>query len=479
MSRKRFLVLLAVVCAVGFGVRLGHLMIDVRGQPAAGDAAFYHRTANLIASGKGYIDPFRYDDGFRGTFERTNADGTSETVAVTYPPGIEQATASHPPAWPYLLSVASWLGLRSESEHRAIGVLIGTLGVALVGLAGRELFGDRVGLVSAGIASVYGFLWLNDAALMSEPLVTVLVPLTTIVAVRWWRSPGWRGALLLGLLAGVGGLVRSELLAYGPLLVLGAVLLGRRARRPLIRDLAVTLGVAALVLAPWVVRNLTAFEEPILLSPTGTMLAQTNCDATYFGPKLGYWELECGQPEPTGPNGELLDESQRDTIRRTAARAYADEHLGRLVTVAAPLRVLRMFNVYDPVQTARFDIVVESRDFRQSIFALVQYYLVAVAAVIGVVVARRRHLPLFVVLLWPGLVALVATVGFGNNRYRVSAEPSFIWLASLALVAAWVHLRARKEPTASVSTKSTAGSESSPLRAPVDQGGSQAPGGSS
>lgn len=456
MSRKVFLLALAVLCAVGLAVRVGHLIIDVRGEPAAGDAAFYHRTANLIADGKGYIDPFRYEDGFTGTFERIGPDGMTETVAVTYPPGIEQATASHPPAWPYLLAVASKLGLRSETGHRAVGVLVGTLGVALIGLAGRELFGDRVGLVSAGIASVYGFLWLNDAALMSEPIVTVLVPLTTIVAVRWWREPSWRGAVLLGVLAGVGGLVRSELLAYGPLLVLVGLLLGRHGRRALLRDFAVTIGVTALVLTPWVVRNLTAFEEPILLSPTGTMLAQTNCDATYFGPKIGYWELACGEPEPTGPNGELLDESQRDTIRRSSARVYAADHLGRLVAVAAPLRMLRMFNVYDPVQTARFDIYVENRDFRQSIFALGQYYLVVLAAIAGVVLAARRRLPLFAVLLWPGLVALVALVGFGNNRYRVSAEPSFIWLASFAVVVAWGHLRATKRTTTSATTESTA-----------------------
>jgi hypothetical protein len=328
--------------------------------------------------------------------------------------------------------------------------------VALVGLAGRELFGDRVGLVSAGIAAVYGFRWLADGALMSEPLVTVMVPLTTIVALRWWRDPSWRTALLLGLLAGVGGLVRSELLAYGPLVLLAAVVLGRRPRGPLVRDLGVTVAVALVVLAPWLVRNATAFEEPILLSPTGTLMLQTNCDPTYFGPKLGYWELQCSDPEPVGPNGELLDESQRDRIRREAATSYIGDNLGRLVTVAAPARVARMFNVYDPVQTARFDIYVEGRDFRLSMLALVQYYLVVAAAAVGAVVAWRRRLPLFVVLLWPALVAGVALVGFGSNRYRVSAEPSFIWLAALGLCAVAGHLRAQKRRTDSAATESTA-----------------------
>lgn len=456
MSRTTFVIGICLLAALGFVVRLGYVIAYERDEPAAGDAAFYHLSANLLADGKGYIDPFRYEDGFTGSFERTAPDGSVETVAVRYEPGIEQPTASHPPVWPYLLSIASRLGFDSANEHRAVGVLLGSLGVALVGLAGRELFGDRVGLVSAGIAAVYGFLWLADGALMSEPLVTILVPLTTIAAIRWWRSPSWRGALLLGLLAGVGGLVRSELLAYGPLVVAAAFVIGRRARPGLARDLGVTVGVALLVLAPWLARNATAFEEPILLSPTGTLLAQTNCDPTYYGPKLGYWELQCSDPEPVGPNGELLDESQRDIIRRDTARTYVEDHVGRLVTVAAPLRVLRMFNVYDPVQTARFDIYVEGRDFRLSILALVQYYLVVAAAAVGGVVAWRRRLPLFVVLLWPALVAGVALIGFGSNRYRVSAEPSLIWLAALGLCALAGHLRAQKRSTDSATTERTA-----------------------
>ncbi len=457
MSRRAFLLALALISVVGLSVRVGYLLVYERNEPATGDAAFYHLSAGLIADGKGYIDPFRYYDGFTGRIESTDAEGNEQTVEVTYPPGIEQPTASHPPIWPYLLSIASRLGFDSVNEHRALGILAGTFGVALVGLAGRELFGDRVGLVSAGIASVYGFLWLSDASLMSEPLVTIVVPLATMVAVRWWRAPSWRTAVLLGALAGTGALVRSELLVYGPIVVGVGLVWGRTSRLLALRDLGVVVLVATAVLTPWLVRNVTSFETPELLTTsTGTVLVQTNCDPTYFGSKLGYWELECGQPEPLGPNGELLDESQRDSIRRDVALTYAKDHPARLLTVAAPLRVLRMFNIYDPVQTARFDIYVEGRDFRLSIFALVQYYLVVVAAAFGVVVAVRRRLPLFVVLLWPALVAGVALIGFGNNRYRVTAEPSFIWLAAVALCALWGHLSAQKRTATSATTASTA-----------------------
>jgi hypothetical protein len=294
---------------------------------------------------------------------------------------------------------------------------------------------------------------------MSESLVIAFVPVMTIVAVRWWRRPTWRLAILLGLLAGIGGLLRTELLAYGPIVILIALLTRRGLWRTMLRDLGVVSLVGFVVIAPWLIRNLTVFREPILLSPTGTLLAQTNCDSAYYGEKVGYWERFCAEPEPVGEDGSMLDESQRDAIKRGWATAYISDHKARLLLVA-PIRTLRMFNLFDPVGTARYDIYVENREFRQSVFALVEYYIVAVAALAGAVLAWRRRATLLPVLLWPALVAIVAATSFGNNRYRVSAEPSLIWLASFAFCIALDRLRMRKRVMVSETTTSTATSPS-------------------
>jgi len=278
------------------------------------------------------------------------------------------------------------MGFDSINEHRMIGLLFGSLGVVLIGLAGRELFGERVGVVAAFIAAVYGFLWMNDWSLMSESLVTAFVPLMTIIAVRWWRNPSWRLAVLLGVLSGVGGLLRTELLAYGPLLVLAAIVVRRVQWKSLLRDLGVVITICLVLLAPWLIRNMTSFAKPIYLSPTGTLLAQTNCDAAYYGMKTGYWERFCAEPEPVNSDGSQLDESERDTIKRGWAVDYISTHKSRLLVVA-PLRTLRMFNLYDPIGTARFDINVENREFRQSMVALAEYYLVLLFAVAGTILA--------------------------------------------------------------------------------------------
>lgn len=478
MKKRTFVLLLSIAGLLGFGIRFGMFMANVRVTAPSGDAVFYHETANLLADGKPYINPFIYNAGYCSnlgigkensdhaygflrdhqcsTIDVVQPDGTVKEVAVSVMPGTEMLTAAHPPIWSYLLSVASRLGLDSVNQHRMIGLLIGSFGVVLIGIAGAEIFGRREGVVSAFIAAVYGFLWMNDGSLMSESLVIAFVPVITILAVRWWRRPRWQGALLLGLLSGLGGLLRTELLLYGPALVVAALVLRRVEWRRIGRDLAVVSAICLLVLSPWLVRNMTSFEQPIFLSPTGTLMAQSNCDATYYGEKLGYWERDCGEPEPVGANGEFLDESQRDAIRREWATAYIGDHQLRLLTVAAPARVGRAFNIWDPVQTARYDIYVENRDFRQSMFSLTQYAVIAAFAVIGAVLAWRRHFALGPVLMWPALIAIVSAMSFGNNRYRVSAEPSLIWLASFAFCFLWSVLAEKKRRAESTTTATSA-----------------------
>ena len=475
MSTKAFVVCLAIAGVLGFAVRFGTFLWEGRTAPLSGDAVFYHETANLLADGKGYINPVFFHAGYCfdagptdgpvysflvgaedcPTVDVVQPDGSVRAVTVTLPPGTQEPTAAHPPLWSFILSVSSRLGFDSVNEHRMVGLLFGTLGVILIGLAGRELFGERAGVIAAFIAAVYGFLWLNDWSLMSESLVTAFVPLMTIVAVRWWRKPSWRLAVVLGVLSGLGGLLRTELLAYGPLLALFAVVVFRSSWKPLLRDFGIISAVCLAVLAPWLIRNMTTFDKPIYLSPTGTLQAQTNCDAAYYGEKTGYWERFCAEPEPVSTDGTMLDESERDAIKRSWANEYISTHKTRLLAVA-PLRSLRMFNLYDPIGTARFDMAVENREFRQSILALVEYYIVAALALVGAICAWKRRLVLLPVVLWPALVVVVAAASFGNNRYRVSAEPSLIWLASLALCVAFDRFRKSQRVTVSETTASTA-----------------------
>jgi 4-amino-4-deoxy-L-arabinose transferase-like glycosyltransferase len=436
---------LLIVALLGLVVRVGYVALVVGNDPMTGDAFYYHNAANLLADGKGFIDPARYVLGGQQEIIFFGAENVTPSAATELPVGHEEPTAGHPPVWTVVLAAFSKLGLRTELEHRYLSAVFGALGVAAIGLLGRELAGDRAGLVAAGLASVHGFLWLNDGMVMSETLLAIVVPAVTIAALRFAATPTLRRAAAFGALGAVAALTRAELVLYVPIVAFVLVVRARLSWR----DRAVRLGGAALamvvVLSPWVVRNLTAFAEPVLLSNgSGTVLVQANCDATYSGEKLGYWELLCGLPQPLGPDGEPLDESQRDVVLRRRGLDYIADHTTRLVTVVVPARVGRMWAVYDPIQQLRFDILVEGRNFRLSMLSLAQYWLLVPAAVAGAIVLRRRRVTLVPLVVWPALVTLTAVTAFGTTRYRVTAEIIVVALAAVALDAVVDEVRRRR-----------------------------------
>ena len=108
---------------------------------------------------------------------------------------------------------------------------------------------------------------------------------------------------MLGALIGLACLTRPEAVLLVPFLGIpflctGAATFWRRV--PVVLVLGLT---CLVVIAPWLVRNLTTFENPTFLATgNGSVLQSANCDATYSGPFLGYWNISCitdGRPPAT------------------------------------------------------------------------------------------------------------------------------------------------------------------------------------
>ncbi len=424
---------LGLIAIAGLAVRLLYVLLVVRGNELTGDARYYHEAANLLADGLGFTEPYRYLYG--GGHEYLFVEDHSliaSTANTELPIGHIEPTAGHPPLWVLLLGLASLLGVTSVLGHQLVSACVGVAGILLVGLLGRQVAGDRVGLLAAGIAAGYAFLWLNDGSIMSEGLVVALVAASTLVALRVGDDPSRRNLLVLGLLGGLAALTRAELLVALPLVALGVI----RRRPPAPGDpstvrciglLGLVGATALVVLSPWVVRNLVVFEEPVLLSNgTGILLAQANCDATYYGDKQGYCE------------------SQRDVVWRSRGLDYAGDHLARLLGHAMPRRVARVWALDAPVQQLRADMLVEGRSFRASVLGLTQYAFLVPAAVAGAVLLRRRRRPLLPLLAWPAIVTLVAAASMGTTRYRVSAEVTIVVLAAVAVDALLRYRRDRR-----------------------------------
>jgi hypothetical protein len=283
---------------------------------------------------------------------------------------------------------------------------------------GRRAAGPRAGLIAAGLAAGYPLLVAADGSLRSESVYALCIALVLLAALRYRDAPSARAAALLGVAVAAAALTRGEALAL--LVLLALPLCGwRRA------------GVAALacvvVLAPWLARCWIVFDRPVLISTNvGGLLAGANCDTTYHGALIGQWDFGC-IPPPVHANEALEAERLRDR-----GLSYARHHAGRVPVVEAA-RLGRSFELYRPREQARQEAFFEGRNLRVEQAGVACYYVLALLAVYGVVVLRRRDGPWAVLLAPVALVILVTLISYGFTRLRVAAEPAIVVLAAVAV----------------------------------------------
>ena len=398
----------------------------------------YHTQAQLLLDHGGFFEPFVWRD----------------SVAAGGPEVFEPS-AGHPPGYVIYLAAFGVLGLDSPLSNRLASGIAGAAAVAVIGIAARRVGqwsglgdggADRAGLLAAFLAAIYPNLWINDALILSESVAAGLTALVILAAYQFWRTPSLRTSALLGLSVGVATLTRSEGLLLLPILVLPLAVMLRDRTWPQRAVLAVFTGLVALALmAPWMIRNATSFEEPsppYLATGSGRVLAFGNCDETYSGRFLGYWNIDCSPREFAG------DESEIDTIHREKATAYMEDHLSELPKVALA-RVGRMWHLYRVDQGVEFDRFFERRVESHARFALLQYYLMVPVALAGVVLLWRRKVTIIPLVAPFVLVTFTAASTFGITRYRVPSEVALCILAGLGV--AWVTSRrttSEAEPTA-------------------------------
>ena len=425
----RFGLALAGIALAALVVRLAYGLLVMGGHQFGGDAIEFHLLAQTLVETGSYLQPF--------------------------PWLIEQQripTAEKPPLFPGYLSMWTGLGMASYKWHLVATAFLGAGSVAAIGAVGRRVAGEGVGLVAAAVAAVYPSLILLDASLRSESLYVLLVALSVLGAYRVAERPTWRRAAALGVAIALAALTRSEALLLVVLLALPAVWLGAPRGGRLRPALAVCAGCALLVV-PWVARNWMQFDRPTALSTNeGGLLAGANCDRAYRGELIGIWA--CFPDAPIGPDNcnreyyrEVLgpeacypaprrggdrNEAVISSRLRGQALRYARDHAGRLPAVAS-VRLLRTWELWDPRDHADIEAFFADRNKSVNRWAQLSFYVIALLAIAGVVVLRRRGEPLRLLLALPLLVSVVVVLSYGATRFRAAAEVALVVLAAVAV----------------------------------------------
>jgi 4-amino-4-deoxy-L-arabinose transferase-like glycosyltransferase len=280
---RRARIWLAAVLGVGAALRLGWVAFATRVPEGRHDPARYLLHALDLSEGRGYEIP---------------QDGTPTAY---YPVGYPFALSlvfrgvgvfhapEHAPT--RKLMAAAWrdrLAVHGDSLVHLVwaGTLfnaaLGIASVALVFWIARRLAGTGAAALAAALTAAFPNLVFHTGVLMTETLfVFLLLASLALLLAAPWRDGEPRPLRLLtfGLGVGAAALVRPPVLVLLPALPL-ALLAGRLGwRRATGATLLAGLG-AALVVAPWSVRNLLVMGAPIAIS---TNVGDNLCVGHYPG----------------------------------------------------------------------------------------------------------------------------------------------------------------------------------------------------
>jgi 4-amino-4-deoxy-L-arabinose transferase-like glycosyltransferase len=301
----------ALLAAVALGVRLCVVAWAWGRFPPTADATYYHQLATRLAAGQGYT--------------------------WLWPDGVVTYAAHYPVGYPAALGALYAL----FGAHPGVGMvgnaLLGALGCLavhrLVAPLRRRAWAFGAGALVAFHPGLVGY----TPALMTEGVTAALVAVAAwaAAAARGERRAGWRWArvALLGVVCGLGTLVRPQCLLLAPMLGLLAVapepgqgwrLLSRRWARPVYAAVLGSL-VALATCAPWTARNCQRMGRCALVSVNGgwNLLIGTNRDAGG-----GWAPIEVPEPCRT-----VFDEAAKDVCFEQAAWQSILAHPGSWLEV--------------------------------------------------------------------------------------------------------------------------------------------------
>ena len=277
-------VLIRIVVALYMGDRVTVL-------PGIQDQVSYDALAQSLLDGRGYSFTEKW-------YPFTPANTPTAHWSFLYPV--------------YLAGVYAVSGYHPLVARLLQGILGGALICFLVYLIGRRVVNEDTGLISAGLAAVYGYFIYYNAALMTETFFIVLVLLILYLSIEVKENPTVLRWVGLGVSLSLAGLLRQTILLFVPFLLFW-LFLELRTRSIRWWHFALPVVIILLSITPWTVRNYLVYREFLLLnSNAGYALYASN------NPNLGTdWRNNLVVvPVPEELNGQNEAELDRALMRR-------------------------------------------------------------------------------------------------------------------------------------------------------------------
>lgn len=461
-ARSDIVRLAILVFAVALGARLAYtIALGWRGYQPVADAQDYNLIAQGITGGKG--------------FARLGYDLAWKT------------TAFRPPLTPYFIAAIYRFSPANVLAGRIAMCVVGAITCVLVFFLGAVAFpGERrwkIGIIAGLGSALYPFLIIHSTSLLIEPIHVLLICALALVMLAVRRPIRNLALVWIGALTGLIALNRPDGMAYALMAAIwaatiglgncgtveederseegghsqeagseraepepGRVTLGRR-----LRAAGIVIAVFVAVMSPWWIRNAVAFHTFIpSTTSTGDLVLGANNESTYHpGVFYGYWNYFALVTGEAGAYG-FADEVTADNKHLSLGIDYIKSHPAGYVAVM-PIRVLRGWELWDPVGNARFGTS-WGRPIWAGLAGLVAYYPILVLAIVGMIGARRRWRDLAPLYVLPIYITILFAVFTGEMRYRAGIEPILIVFASSGIYLCLDAARRRRARTSQAET---------------------------
>lgn len=375
-----------------------------------------------------------------------NANAVAITEGLGFRPPQGGPSAQWPPAYSAILAGLYWLFGVRPLWGELFNAVIGAATIPLLMVLIQRVVDRRAAIVGGVMLAILPgpILWTD--LLVTETLYTAMFVLFLLVLA--YAQPTWGWMVVIGVVIGLGALVRGEALTWS---LLPIVLFWRDIPRfDLAKRLAVSALVVVMCLAPWTIRNAVVMDAfvPVATNASATLWSGHHAGATggqTYPPESYYQQFDQEPPHRELQSGKAL--------RNDAIEYMVTHPLHELQLIPLKLIHLNRGDSYalDWVNDApRAAPISPINVERISVLADAGYYGLLTLFLLGAVYLGRSFWLTRIgrVFLASFLTALFlyGFLYYGNYRYRLPYEPLMILVASAFITRIWATRGKRPEP---------------------------------
>ncbi|MDJ0753661.1 MAG: glycosyltransferase family 39 protein [Ardenticatenaceae bacterium] len=396
-----------------------------------------------------------------GIYDQISYHGLAERVAVGYgfsfAEGHWPATRPGEPTahWSYLytswLAAVYWLfGVNPLLARLLQAVLAGIFHPFLTWKIGREVFGSTIGLIAAGLSSIYIYFVYYAGGLITETFYMVGILWVFYAAYKILlesknqNGGRYRTWVEFGVALGFTVLLRQVFLLFAPLLFLWMWwhlreepiwqrrprTIGQWINLPVIGGLAITTAVLIGMVVPWTVRNYLAFNTFVPLNTnSGFAFFWGNhpVHGSRFIPLLGteaYYELL---------PAELLhlNEAELDQALMARGLQFVTDDPGRFLTLSIS-RIPEYFKFWPSSDSSLISNIARVGSFGAALPFILYGLLIAIRIKVGAGAAQQKAM-IGLMFLFLTFYTAIHLASWTLIRYRVPLDALLLIFAALAV----------------------------------------------